>query len=114
VATALALPLAPVKDPMSGFFALPREAYERARRRVRPLGYKIGLELMVKCGCGRVVEEPIRFEDRHAGESKLTARQQIEYLVHVLRLYLYRFPSVFVAVVCLTVGLLALLIWRFA
>lgn len=110
-ATALALPLAPVKDPMSGFFALPREAYRRARDRIRPLGYKIGLELMVKCGCRRVIEEPIRFEDRHAGKSKLTARQQIEYLIHVLRLYVYRFPAAVFAVAVVTVALIAMLIW---
>lgn len=109
-ATVLALPLAPVKDPMSGFFALPRSSYEAARGRVRPLGYKIGLELMVKCGCRRVVEEPIRFEDRHAGKSKLTARQQLEYLLHVLRLYAYRFPAAMIVGVLVLVGLLALLI----
>lgn len=107
-ATAVALPLAPVKDPMSGFFALPREAYAAARDRVRPLGYKIGLELMVKCRCRRIVEEPIYFEDRHAGESKLTFRQQAEYFVHVVKLYLFRFP---LPAAIAGIAVIALLVW---
>ena len=61
-ATMLALPLTTVRDPMSGFFALRRSTFE-AGRDFNPVGYKIGLELIVKCGCERVVEVPIHFEN---------------------------------------------------
>lgn len=92
-ATLLARPLTPVHDPMSGFFALRRAAWERAAARVSPLGYKIGLELYVKAGCRSPVEIPIRFESRAAGESKLNLRTQLDYQRHLCRLYAFRFPK---------------------
>ena len=44
-------PLTPLSDPMSGFFGMRRAAFERGRKHVSPLGFKIGLELYVKCQC---------------------------------------------------------------
>jgi dolichol-phosphate mannosyltransferase len=92
VATLLALPLTPVKDPMSGFFALRRSTFE-AGKDFNPIGYKIGLEVIVKCRCERVVEIPIHFEDRRYGKSKLTFRQQILYLQHLRRLYIFKYGA---------------------
>ena len=92
VATLLALPLTPVKDPMSGFFALRRSTFEGGRD-FNPIGYKIGLEVIVKCRCERVVEIPIHFEDRRYGKSKLTFRQQILYLQHLRRLYIFKYGA---------------------
>ncbi len=89
VATWLARPLTSVNDPMSGFFCLRRDRWKQAAT-LNPLGYKIGLELIVKCRCKRVVEVPIQFSDRLHGKSKLTARQQLDYLRHLARLYRYR------------------------
>ncbi len=71
VATMLANPLAPLADPMSGFFAITRKIWEDAAH-LNPLGYKIALELYVKGGCSKPVEIPIRFATRRAGRSKLT------------------------------------------
>ena len=88
-ATLLAKPLADISDPMSGFFALPRYVWERGRD-INPVGYKIGLELIVKCRPNRIDEIPIFFRTRKLGESKLSLRQQLLYLVHVLRLYIYK------------------------
>ena len=90
VATWLARPLTHVSDPMSGFFALRRQTFE-AGRDFNPIGYKIGLELVVKCRCERVVEIPIHFADRRFGVSKLTLRQQLLYLGHLWRLYAFKF-----------------------
>jgi dolichol-phosphate mannosyltransferase len=90
VATWLARPLTHVRDPMSGFFALRRQTFE-AGRDFNPIGYKIGLELIVKCGCERVVEIPIHFADRRFGVSKLTLKQQLLYLGHLWRLYAFKF-----------------------
>lgn len=89
IATLMARPLTPASDPMAGFFALPRAAFEAAPR-LDPVGYKIGLELMVKCGCSRVQEIPITFRDRLHGTSKLNFKEQINYLRHLRRLYVYR------------------------
>jgi dolichol-phosphate mannosyltransferase len=92
VATLLAMPFSgPVSDPMSGFFALERSTYARAKRLV-PLGYKIGLELMCKCRVQRVREIPIDFGTRTKGQSKLSARQQFRYLEHLSRLYDFKYP----------------------
>jgi dolichol-phosphate mannosyltransferase len=92
VATLLARPFAgDTRDPMSGFFALRRETYERARR-LTPLGYKVGLELMCKCRVASVREVPIHFDSRAHGRSKLTLAQQFRYLEHLSRLYDFCFP----------------------
>lgn len=89
VATVLALPLARLHDPMSGFFALDRSLLGRAGA-LNPVGYKIGLELLVKCRARRVAEVPIHFADRRAGTSKLSFKQQMLYLEHLRRLYWFR------------------------
>jgi dolichol-phosphate mannosyltransferase len=92
VATWLAVPLAPVNDPMAGFFALRRETFLSADK-LDPIGYKIGLELIVKCSCKKTAEVPIFFRDRLHGESKLTMKEQINYLRHLRRLYEYRYGA---------------------
>jgi len=92
VATSLALPLTTCSDPMSGFFSLRKETFEKGAGKLNPMGYKIGLELMVRCKCKRVVEVPIRFRDREAGESKLTMKQNVLYLQHLFHLYNFKFP----------------------
>jgi dolichol-phosphate mannosyltransferase len=90
VATLLARPLTTVRDPMAGFFALRRSTFESGRG-FNPIGYKIGLELIVKCNCERVVEVPIHFENRRFGQSKLTLKQQLLYLQHLRRLYIFKY-----------------------
>jgi dolichol-phosphate mannosyltransferase len=92
VATLLARPFARrAHDPMSGFFALRRETYQRAAR-LNPLGYKIALELICKCRARRIMEVPIHFGVRTAGDSKLNLKQQFLYLRHLARLYNFAFP----------------------
>ncbi len=91
VATLLARPLAKVADPMAGFFCLHRTTWKKAAG-LNPIGYKIGLELLVKGRCRRVVEVPIEFSDRLHGRSKLTLKQQLLYLIHLARLYRFKYP----------------------
>jgi dolichol-phosphate mannosyltransferase len=88
-ATLLARPFTSARDPMAGFFALRRETFRRAEE-LNPVGYKIGLELLVKCGCRRVHEVPIFFHQRLHGESKLSWKEQLNYLRHLARLAEYR------------------------
>jgi glycosyltransferase involved in cell wall biosynthesis len=92
VATWLARPFTRVADPMSGFFAFRRSALAQAGP-LNPVGYKIGLELLVKCGFQRVVEVPIVFAQRQLGSSKLSFQEQLRYLQHLGRLLVYKFAA---------------------
>lgn len=73
-----------VSDPMSGFFVFRRHVVQDIA--LRPMGYKILLEILVRGRLGRVTEVPYRFQARGAGRSKLTMRQNWQYLRHLLRL----------------------------
>jgi dolichol-phosphate mannosyltransferase len=91
VATLLARPFTNARDPMAGFFALRRATFERGERALNPIGYKIGLELLVKCGCRNVSEVPIHFVDRKLGASKMSFKEQLKYLQHLRRLFIFRY-----------------------
>lgn len=93
VATFLVMPFTKVMDPMSGFFAVRRTTYETASDLLSPIGYKIGLELIVKCGCDRIKEIPIHFANRRFGKSKLTLLEQARFIRHVRRLYVYKYGT---------------------
>jgi dolichol-phosphate mannosyltransferase len=90
VATLMARPFCRAKDPLAGYFALPRAVFERTEA-LNPIGYKIGLEILVKSVCTRIVEVPIHFSDRRFGQSKLSLREQINYLRHLKRLADFKF-----------------------
>lgn len=94
VAALLARPFAgDLRDVMSGYFALPRSVFARGEH-LAPLGFKIGLELICKCRVTRLVEVPIHFGVRVAGESKLDWREKFRYLEHLSRLYDFVYPRV--------------------
>ena len=86
--TLLARPLADCRDPLSGFFATDRRRLPDLDS-LRPLGYKIALELMAR-GRLRVREVPIRFVDRRRGTSNLSWRTHVDFLRHLCRLYRHR------------------------
>jgi dolichol-phosphate mannosyltransferase len=88
IATGLARPLVDVADPMSGFFAFRRRILARAS--LSPVGFKIGLEVMVRCRPRPIAEIPITFRPRTAGESKLGQGEIGRYLRHIGRLYGFR------------------------
>jgi len=92
VATLLARGLTSIKDPMAGYFAFPRRVLNGIPP-LSPVGYKIGLEILTKGRCHKVIEVPIAFAERQSGKSKLTLRQQLLYLRHLRRLYRFRFPQ---------------------
>ena len=105
-ATLLAWPLTTSTDPMSGFFCLSKETLAHGEGKgISTMGFKIGLELMVRCGCTTVVDVPITFQERVAGESKLTMKQNIEYVRQLRALYVFKYG----AVACIVVPLSCLL-----
>lgn len=69
-----------VSDPMSGFFAIRRDAFERALPRLSAIGFKILLDILASSPAAlRVAEIPYQFRSREAGESKIGARVVAEY-----------------------------------
>ncbi len=73
-----------VTDPMSGYFMVRRSAI--AGPTLNPLGYKILLEVIGRGQVGDIAEVGYVFQERKAGESKVTWKQYIEYLGHLVRL----------------------------
>ncbi|MFI7547813.1 glycosyltransferase [Actinoplanes sp. NPDC049599] len=70
-----------VSDPMSGLFAVRTSSLEVDE--LRPLGYKVLLELVVRNRPGRIVEVPYTFQQRHAGESKSTMAEGVRFGKHL-------------------------------
>ncbi|UCF07274.1 MAG: polyprenol monophosphomannose synthase, partial [Thermoplasmata archaeon] len=60
VASLISRPLTKVKDPMSGLFMLKKEVIEGVE--LKPKGYKIGLEIIVKGRYDNVLEVPYIFK----------------------------------------------------
>ncbi len=70
----LAQRLLPVRmtDPMSGFFMLPRPLFEQLAPGLTARGFKILLDLVLTARRPlRIIELPVQFRERQAGESKL-------------------------------------------
>jgi glycosyltransferase involved in cell wall biosynthesis len=75
-----------VSDPMSGFFAVRIAALDLEH--LRPYGYKILLELIVRTANLRTAEVTFTFAPRHAGESKTSFREFLRFGRHLARLRL--------------------------
>ncbi|TAK54218.1 MAG: glycosyltransferase, partial [Dehalococcoidia bacterium] len=70
-----------VTDPMSGFFMVRRDAVDPAA--LRPRGFKILLEVLVRTPSLRVAEVPFEFAERFAGDSKASPKEALRYLALV-------------------------------
>jgi dolichol-phosphate mannosyltransferase len=73
-----------VSDPMSGYFMVRRSAI--AGYTMNPLGYKILIEVLGRGQIEQVAEVGYVFQERQAGESKVTWHQYVEYILHLIRL----------------------------
>jgi dolichol-phosphate mannosyltransferase len=68
-------------DPMSGFFAMRRDVFERTEHRLSHHGFKILLDLLASAREPLVVREiQSDFRPRHAGESKLDSLVALDYV----------------------------------
>jgi dolichol-phosphate mannosyltransferase len=74
-----------VKDPMSGFFALPRELIQNIS--IDTKGYKILLEILVKNKETPIKEIPYTFTDRQSGKSKMNYNVIMNYGEAIWQLY---------------------------
>ena len=73
-----------VSDPMSGYFMVRRRCI--AGRTLSPLGYKILIEVLARGKVPWIGEVGYVFQEREEGESKVTSKQYIDYLRHLVRL----------------------------
>lgn len=73
-----------VSDPMSGYFLVRRAAI--AETVLYPRGYKILLEVLGRGQVGEIAEVGYVFQERVEGASKVTWRQYIDYLRHLVAL----------------------------
>ncbi len=62
----------------------------------------------MKSNCQQVREIPIHFSNRKFGKSKLSFKEQLKYLQHVRRLYLYRYPEPSYLLQFLVIGFLGI------
>ncbi len=89
IATTLAkffLPI-PVSDPMSGFFAISKEYFEKTADFINPRGFKILLEFLHRSEIKpRISEVPFTFQSRRFGKTKLDGSVIRNYLVALLDL----------------------------
>ncbi|MEG5136373.1 MULTISPECIES: glycosyltransferase [unclassified Microcoleus] len=79
-----------VSDPMSGYFMVRRSCV--AGKTMNPAGYKILIEVLGRGDIRWIGEVGYVFQERKAGESKVTGKQYIEYLRHLLILRFARWP----------------------
>ncbi|MBD2386819.1 glycosyltransferase [Cylindrospermum sp. FACHB-282] len=73
-----------VTDPMSGYFMVRRNAIAGAT--LNPVGYKILLEVIGRGNVGNIAEVGYVFCERKEGESKVTWKQYLDYIHHLVRL----------------------------
>ncbi|MDB5085503.1 MAG: Dolichyl-phosphate beta-D-mannosyltransferase [Bacilli bacterium] len=79
--------LAPVRistDPTSGFFMFKRTVINSAH--LNPVGWKILMEILVKGEIRAYREIPYQFQPRLDEASKMSAKEQWNYLLHIRRL----------------------------
>jgi dolichol-phosphate mannosyltransferase len=73
-----------VSDPMSGYFMVQRSSIVGAT--LNPVGYKILLEVIGRGNIQNIAEVGYVFCERKEGESKVTWKQYVEYIHHLIRL----------------------------
>lgn len=75
-----------VSDPMSGYFMVRRSSVAGAI--LNPVGYKILLEVIGRGDVKNIAEVGYVFCERQQGESKVTWKQYLDYIHHLVRLRL--------------------------
>jgi dolichol-phosphate mannosyltransferase len=74
-----------VTDPLSGFFLVRRALV--AETVLRPIGFKILLDILIRAGSRSVKEVPLQFQRRAGGASKATLSQGKDFLTHAFILF---------------------------
>jgi len=108
-----------IRDPLSGFLLVRRSALEGVT--LRPVGYKISLEILIRAAGSHVEEVPYTFTERESGESKASLSTGFTFMRHVGILLVevpevgrfWKFATVGASGVLVYIGLLWLLTTQF-
>lgn len=73
-----------VSDPTGGVYMFRSELLDDVT--LKPLGWKIMIEMLARCRYYKITEIPYAFGERNAGESKLDAKVTLEYIKQVFSL----------------------------
>lgn len=73
-------------DPMSGFFGITRQLFDRIADKMNPRGFKILLEVLHHANNAKIEEIGYVFKPRQFGESKLSGSVMVSYLVGLYEL----------------------------
>lgn len=76
----------PVRDPMSGYFAVQRTFFDQVHPLLHPRGYKLLLEMLVRGKPKRIDEVGFQFQDRQYGKSKISLAVIAAYLRMIIDL----------------------------
>ena len=100
-----------VSDPLTGLFLVRRSALDVDV--LRPDGFKILLEILVRCPALHVSEVQFDFAPRHEGESKADVREGVRFFRHLMRLRVTVNPHLVRFLIVITLGVVAnsLLLW---
>ena len=90
IATGLANVFLPfgLKDPMSGFFIIRASHYRRIKTKIRPIGFKILLDILAAEGKTKIIEYPIIFRNRRHGKTKIGLRIILFFLYALIHYWL--------------------------
>jgi len=80
-----------IKDPLSGFLVMKKKVINSIR--LHPIGFKIGVEILVRGKKFSRVEIPIIFDDRKKGRSKFGLTEIMRFILYVIKLKLGQFLS---------------------
>ncbi|MEK9656976.1 MAG: glycosyltransferase family 2 protein [bacterium] len=97
-----------IKDPTSGYMAVRKETIKN--KALNPISWKIVLEIICKCPNARKEEIPIIFKDRTYGQSKLTIKEQYNYIKHLKDLYVHKYKLINYFIKFSLVGFIGLIV----
>ena len=83
-----------VQDPMSGYFGLKRNIFEKLTPMINPRGFKILMEFLARSHGLRIKEIGYIFRDRQFGKSKLSTGIIVSYLISIYELTIGKVISI--------------------
>lgn len=100
---------------MSGFFGLQKTVFASINTNDLDVqGFKIALELLVKAKLPHGIKDvPFSFGLREEGESKLSNKVIVQYLLQLKELYIYKFGVGTLAAVALLLVLVVLFLFQY-